>query len=101
MQVAEIVKITDATFRRGPSMISFDCFSTRGLAMVNAANVLRIVATTLAISAAVDFVSGYLGYRVPWYATTALLTLFMYACESDLNYQARLTALASKERIRP
>jgi hypothetical protein len=52
---------------------------------LNGANVLRIMGVTLAIAAAIDFASGYIGFRIPWYATAAVITLFMYACESDAN----------------
>lgn len=54
---------------------------------LNGANVLRIMGMTLAIAALVDFASRYVGFHIPWYATAAVMTLFMYACESDGNAQ--------------
>lgn len=59
--------------------------------MVNPRNVARIMGMTLAISIVIDAATHFfLGFRFPWYAVTALLTLFMYACESDLSYQNRV-----------
>jgi hypothetical protein len=63
-----------------------------GNGTVDASHVARTVGVTLAIAAAIDFLSGYFGWRIPWYATTSVLTLFMYACESNLNYQDRLAS---------
>lgn len=66
---------------------------------VNGWNVANIIGRTLVISAIVDFASSYIGWRVPWYAVTSLLTLFMYSCESDLSYQERLhEQLAAEQR---
>lgn len=61
-----------------------------GNATVDARIVFRIMASTLMIAAALDLVSTwYIGWRIPWYSTTAVITLFMYACESSLNYHDR------------
>ncbi len=60
-----------------------------GEGTVNSANVLRIMGVTLGIAAVIDIVTSLIGFRIPWYGTTSVLTLFMYACESDLNYQDR------------
>jgi hypothetical protein len=54
---------------------------------LNPANVLRIMGVTLAIAAAIDYGSRLIGFHIPWYATTIVITLFMYACESDGNAQ--------------
>lgn len=54
---------------------------------LNVANVLRIMGVTLVIAVLIDFASRYVGLYIPWYATTAVFTLFMYACESDGNAQ--------------
>lgn len=71
----------------------------QGDGTVSGSNVLRIVGVTLAISAVVDVASSYLGWRIPWYATTAVITLFQYACESDLNAQDRAAFHDWKETV--
>lgn len=58
---------------------------------VNVSNVAKIIGKTLGIAIVLDLLtSHFLGWRIPWYSTTAVLTLFMYACESDLAYQNRV-----------
>ncbi len=71
-----------------------------GNGTVNGSNVLRIMGMTLGVAAVIDIASGYLGFRIPWYATTSVLTLFMYACESDLNYQDRANWELERQRRR-
>ena len=58
---------------------------------VSPKNLLRIMGTTLAISFFAEVMFWALfRFTVPWYGVTVLLLLFMYASESDLNYQDRV-----------
>ncbi len=68
--------------------------------ILNAKNVLRIMSATLLIPAILDVVSGYLGFRIPRYATATLLTLFMYACEADANAQRVAEFLRDHAKVR-
>lgn len=65
---------------------------------LNAANVLRVMGVTLAIAAAIDYGSRFVGFHIPWYATTSVITLFMYACESDGNAQRWNSLYAELEK---
>lgn len=66
--------------------------------ILNTKNVIRIMSATLLLPAILDVVSGYLGFRIPWYATATLLVLFMYACEADANAQRWEGLYAELER---
>ncbi|CAM5525351.1 hypothetical protein ACHMW4_22130 [Mesorhizobium sp. UC22_110] len=66
--------------------------------ILNTKNVFRIMSATLLIPAILDVVSGYLGFRIPWYATATLLILFMYAREADANAQRWEGLYAELER---
>lgn len=58
--------------------------------MLNGSDVLIIMARTLGIAIALDVAARYLMIvSIPWYATTAVLTLFMYACESSAGTVTR------------
>lgn len=58
--------------------------------MLNVSEVFVIMGRTLGIAVALDWAAGYFMHiAIPWYATTAVLTLFMYACESSQNAALR------------
>ncbi|KTR06903.1 hypothetical protein NS365_05570 [Aureimonas ureilytica] len=64
--------------------------------MLNGTEVLSIMVRTLAIAIALDIAARYLLIiQIPWYATTAVLTLFMYASESSANLVTR-TAIVER-----
>jgi hypothetical protein len=66
---------------------------------VNVKAVIRIVAVTLGIAIAIDLVSNAVGWRIPWYTSTAVITLFMYACDSTTSYKDREAFSAWKDEI--